>query len=169
MCTWRTAQNPRWFPIKHFHHPLVHLKVTDFLGGLFHFQARQTHFIKLSEASTGAFVSASINYARNKEEEGRSRPIPALLQPSPPFPGSLRKDTGPERNRRGLRLPMAPKKRLLLLRPHFTQLKAQRCFKGTKRLDWWRARASPDGCREEGAGSVLQHRSPQAFARTSAR
>lgn len=117
----------------------------------------------------GAFVSASINYACNKEEEGRSRPIPALLQPSLPFPGSLRKDTCPERNRRGLRLPMAPKKRLLLLRPHFTQLKAQRCFKGTKRLDWWRARASPDGCREEGAGSVLRHRGPRASARTSAR
>lgn len=49
------AQNPRQFGMKHFNHPLAHVQVTDLGGFLFHFQARQSHFIKLNEASAGSF------------------------------------------------------------------------------------------------------------------
>ena len=82
------AQNPRQFRIKHFNHPLVHLKVTDLLGFLFHFQAQQTHFIKLNEASTGSFCISiyKLPLVIKRRREGDSRFLPCASRPPPAIP-----------------------------------------------------------------------------------
>lgn len=110
------AQNLSQFRIKHFNHPLVHLKVTDLLGGLFHFQARQTHFIKLNEASTGSFCISiyKLPLVTKRRREGDSRFLPCSSPP--PFPGSLREHACPERSRR--RHKAAAGSRALLRPPH---------------------------------------------------
>lgn len=77
------VQNPRQFRIKHFNHPLFHLKVADLLGFLFHFQARQTHFIKLNEASTGSFCISiyKLPLVTKRRREGDSRFLPCSSPP----------------------------------------------------------------------------------------
>lgn len=76
------AQNPRHVRIKHCNHPLVHLKVTDLFGFLFNFQAQQTHFSKLKEASTGSFGISIYKLPRVTKRKGSRQPVSALLHSS---------------------------------------------------------------------------------------
>lgn len=81
------AQNPRQFGMKHFNHPLAHVQVTDLGGFLFHFQARQSHFIKLNEASAGSFQIGIYKLPPVMTRREGDTPPTA-------FPGSLSKGKG---------------------------------------------------------------------------
>lgn len=99
------ARGPGHLRIKHFNHPLLPSQGYWLTGVLFHFQARQTHFIKPNEPSTGSFCISTYKLPPQQRGEGKEpEPAAASLQ----LPGAAQ--------RRGERAAASPQSPVFLLK-----------------------------------------------------
>lgn len=157
------ARNPGHFRIKHFNHPLL-LSQGDWLAGfLFHFQAQQTHFIKLNEPSTGSFCISIYKLSPQQRGEGKEpEPVPALLQLPPLLSGLPIGEAAAGTSRR-------PQQRAGSCFPPDPHFPVKRCFRDTTPRDSQRVQGTCQrhaGHKERGTATAAR---VQAAASAGAR